>query len=311
MRRPRHALAALLALLVACTTDAPLPQDAAAVADAAPDATLALDAATPGGFGMPVALGTTGPTLPEISGIVASRTYEGVFWVENDSGNPPTVFAIDDTGTLLATITLAGATNVDWEDIALGPGASGDDLYVPDFGDNLARTSRGTSGRAGIRLYRLPEPDPALGDRALAAEAIDLVYPAEPHDCEAVFVEPASGDLYLVSKEDSGLAHVFVARAPLAAGPTAVLEELGTLPFVLATAADIRRDGTQIVVRNYAEIRVYDVLASDIAASLASTTYTTARAGSAAEAVCFDANDRDLYTIAEGVGATLFRIPKR
>ena len=328
MRTPLIALS--LALTIACATPPTATPDAGGSADAGPadaarvdaaaldataedagaDASSAADAATTREFGAPVALGTTPTSLPEISGIVASRTHPGVYWVENDSGNPPELYAIDEHGVLLATITVAGATNVDWEDIALAPGASGDVLYVADTGDNAARDTAGVSGRTGIRLYRLAEPDPALGDRSLPAEVIELRYPAQRHDCEAVFVDPASGDVYLVSKENAPPARLFVARAPLAAGPTTTLEDLGTVDVTLATAADMRRDGEQITVRNYAQVRVYDVLPGGIAASLASTTFLSAAPGSAAEAICFDDHDRDLLTIAEGRGATLFRIPR-
>jgi hypothetical protein len=298
-----------LVALAGCTSPAE-PIDGGSVRDDAGDAASAPDAAVTHAraFGTPVAQGTTPTTLPEISGIVASRTHPGVFWVENDSGNPAEIYAVSATGTLLATISLTGATNRDWEDLALAPGAAGDDLYVTDFGDNAARDSLGAMGRASIVLYRLPEPDPGAGDQAIAPEAITLHYPTIPHDCEAVFVEPTTRDLWVISKENAAPGHVFVARAPLADG--AMLEEMGTLDLSLATAADITRDGTEIVVRNYGTVRVYDVLPAGIPASLASTTFTTASTGSAAEAICFDADDTDLWTIAEGAGATLFRIPR-
>ncbi len=297
-------------------TDAAMPAIDAASTDAALDAASTdaarIDAARSdagAAYGPPVRLGALPGVLPETSGLVASRAHAGVLWAENDSGNPPNVFAVDETGALLATITLTGATNVDWEDIALAPGASGDDLYLADVGDNAARTSGGTTGRAGIRLYRLTEPDPALGDQSLAAEAIELAYPTAPHDCEAVFVDPISGDAWLITKEDAGLAHVMVARAPLAAGAPITLEDVGTLDLVLATAADVRRDRSALVVRGYAEIRVYDVVGGDFVSALARTSWTRAPSAAAAEAIAFAADDRDLFTAPEGAMAGLFRIP--
>lgn len=321
-----RALVVLVLVLGGCASPPPPATDAGALggdAGTGTDAAALSDAAVPsdaasrpdGGalaFGTPVALGTTPTSLPEISGIVASRTYPGTYWVENDSGNPPEIYAVDETGALEATITLSGTTNVDWEDLALAPGAGGgaDVLYVADTGDNAARDSLGASGRASVRLYRLEEPDPTLGDRTLAVETIELGYPDHPHDCEAVFVEPSTGDVILISKENAAPAHVFVAHAPLALGSPLTLEEIGTLALSLATAADESRDGTRIVVRNYGEVRVYEVLPGGVAASLAASTFVTTRPGSAAEAIAFDANDRDLVTIAEGAGATLFRIPQ-
>lgn len=320
--RSRRLLGPLaLAASVACTSAPASPTDdaattevdAAAPRDAGADAPV-IDAARAdagAAYGPAMRVGTLPTTLPETSGLVASRAHAGVLWAENDSGNPPNAFAVDETGALLATITLSGATNVDWEDIALAPGASGDELYLADVGDNAARTGSGASGRASIRLYRLAEPDPSLGDQTLAAEAIDLAYPGAPHDCEAVFVDPSSGDAWLVSKEDTGPAHVFVARAPLTSGATITLEEVATLDFVLATAADVRRDRSAVVLRGYSDVRVYDVVGGDFAAALSSATWTRAPSGAAAEAIAFAANDRDLFTAPEGVGAGLFRIPSQ
>ena len=34
------------------------------------------------------------PAIREASGIVASRRYPGIFWVHNDSGNPPALYAV-------------------------------------------------------------------------------------------------------------------------------------------------------------------------------------------------------------------------
>ena len=313
-----HALSVLLlAGSLGCASEPGAPVDAAlpaldaASADAGSDAARIDAARSDAGaaYGPAMRLGALPSVLPETSGLVASRAHAGVLWAENDSGNPPNAFAVDETGALLATITLTGATNVDWEDIALAPGASGDDLYLADVGDNAARTSGGTSGRASIRLYRLAEPDPSLGDQSLAAETIELRYPAAPHDCEAVFVDPTTGDAWLVTKEDTGLAHVMVARAPLSTSAPTTLEDVGTLDLVLATAADVRRDRSAVVVRGYGEVRVYDVVGGDFVAALGSPTWTRAPSGAPAEAIAFASNDRDLFTAPEGALAALFRIP--
>ena len=38
--------------------------------------------------------------IKEASGLVRSRRYPDVFWVHNDSGNPPALFAVRRDGTL-------------------------------------------------------------------------------------------------------------------------------------------------------------------------------------------------------------------
>ena len=138
--------------------------------------------------------------LPEISGIVASRAQPGVFWVENDSGNPADVFAIDATGLRLATVHIASASNVDWEDISIDRRAGVEELYIIDAGDNLARTSDGAMGRASIQIYRLSEPNASAGDATLTAERFVHLYgsyliPLESSHRFQLMLEAASAKL--------------------------------------------------------------------------------------------------------------------
>ena len=77
--------------------------------------------------------------LRESSGLGISRTYGGVIWTHNDSGDRPRFFAIDSTATILATFDVAGAGARDWEAMELGPCPGQSDascLYMADFGDN-------------------------------------------------------------------------------------------------------------------------------------------------------------------------------
>jgi hypothetical protein len=319
MRRLASVLLAI-GLTAACeTTTVPLDGSRGADAAHATDAATAIDAGTrvdsalradagPPSYGTPVPIGTTPSELPEISGIVASRTYPGTFWVENDSGNPAEIFAVDETGSILATIRVSDAPNVDWEDLTiLASDSGGDAIYIADTGNNAARETDGEEGRTSIPLYRLAEPDPALGDQTLTAERIELMYPDRPYDCEAVFADHTTGDIYLVTKEATP-AEIFVARAPHEPGAPVVLEHAGQIDFGFATAADMARDGAYVVVRGYDTVRVFPSLAGGPAATLASPAYLDVMPASSAEAICFGAG-YDLFTIAEGTGATLFRIP--
>src|SRR5688572_27521892 len=77
----------------------------------------------------------------EFSGIVKSRSDKNVFWIQNDSGDQPRVFAIDSTGNFYQSaryrnyegISIAGATNVDWEDITMDNKGN---LVIADVGNN-------------------------------------------------------------------------------------------------------------------------------------------------------------------------------
>ena len=105
-------------------------------------------------------------TLNAVSGLAASRAHDGVMWAHNDSGGAASVYGIGADGTDLGTWTLTGATNRDWEDMAIGagPDGPGDFLYLADIGDNLR-------ARTEIVVYRVPEPDPTTGGGAIAAPA--------------------------------------------------------------------------------------------------------------------------------------------
>ncbi len=87
--------------------------------------------------------------IPEASGIVKSRRYPGIFWVHNDSGNPPLLFAIKGDGRIVRQFRL-GVPNIDWEDIAIDDQGH---LYLGDIGNN--------TGALPLRaIYRIDEPDP-------------------------------------------------------------------------------------------------------------------------------------------------------
>src|SRR5262245_49971144 len=91
-------------------------------------------------------------SLDEVSGMEQSRANPGVFWVHNDSGDKPRVYAVSRAGALLGTYTLQGASAVDWEDMSIGPAPNGSYyLYMADIGDNNAR-------RRSIKIYRVLEP---------------------------------------------------------------------------------------------------------------------------------------------------------
>lgn len=91
------------------------------------------------------------PALQEVSGISRSQRFEDVFWVHNDSGDEPRVFAITLQGDVIYPEFLpfhgqqprpgrspwpghdiALAAHYDWEDIA----SDADWLYIADTGNN-------------------------------------------------------------------------------------------------------------------------------------------------------------------------------
>ncbi|MDX6680608.1 MAG: hypothetical protein QOG94_647 [Solirubrobacteraceae bacterium] len=181
----------------------------------------------------------------ELSGLVLSRTQRGVLWTHNDSGDRARLLAVTKRGRLLADASVAGAANVDWEDVAAGRGV----LFAADVGDNLAR-------RATVAVYRVAEPRVAGargGRAAVTARRIDLRYPDGPRDAEALLRDPSSGALVIVEKRYGGRAGVYVAKRP-APGGTVTLRRSGRLRpgvGVGVTGGDVSADGRTIALRTY------------------------------------------------------------
>ncbi|MFY0575451.1 hypothetical protein ACN28S_14750 [Cystobacter fuscus] len=147
------ALAVLGGVLAACR--APKPSNLEA-SGAAPSSRYAPAEDVPGCrlYGEPQAVGRVPLVLAEMSGLAASVRHPGVLWAHNDSGNAFQVFAIDETGKPLATLTLTGVDpeDMDLEDIALGPCAPGDARTC------VYRPTRGTTSSAASRCASCASP---------------------------------------------------------------------------------------------------------------------------------------------------------
>lgn len=195
----------------------------------------------------------TQPGLAESSGIVASRKYKAVYWSMNDSGNPPMLYAVGPTGKGLRRISVIGAKNIDWEDIAVGAGGM---LYIGDIGDNSRR-------RKVLTIYAVGEPDPnSKVKTAVVKRKYRFRYPAGagPFDCEAMFVR--KGWAYLITKETprARLYRVRLGKFSTSAGKTLLAEDLGLLPGAQwVTAADISPSGRRLAVLSYLGVWVYQL----------------------------------------------------
>jgi len=205
-----------------------------------------------------VQLGTVESSLlTEISGVAASRENADVLWVHNDSGDSARIYAMSIQGKHLGVYNLVGASATDWEDIALGPGPTeGQDyVYVGDTGDNARQ-------RSSVTVYRVAEPlvgatqDPVTVDLD-DVDALPMQYPGpEVYDCEALLVDPVSGDILLVTKDRAGenLAHVFRNPAPHTPGVMVTLELVDSIPLpAQVTGGDVSPSGDAVLLRLYSQ----------------------------------------------------------
>ncbi len=218
--------------------------------------------------------------VQESSGLATSHHSDTLFWTHNDSGAAgPRVHAVrmnaaDRTAGVARSLgyaSLAGASNIDWEDMSRGPGGR---LYMFDGGDNppCERTNK--------RIHRFVEP--AVNENATGAvipvawESIRFEYPdsvnpalpadsdAERYDCECLMVHPTTGDIYLLTKRDtsdSGRALLFKLPAGAITWGSAsahVVQFVRDLSATIGVSGSLEyvtgrdTDGRRVVVRDYA-----------------------------------------------------------
>jgi hypothetical protein len=189
--------------------------------------------------------------IGEASGIVASAQNPGVLWTHNDSWFYGGIYALGTNGALLARYYVPNVYSGDYEDIAIGPGPSPNFqyIYLGDIGDNF-------STRSSIRVFRFPEPavyfhqseDPPWVELA-GAQEIEMFYPDGAGDAEGLFVDPLTGDLFVVKKLLE--TRVYRAtRAELDSGDSILLTFVNEIPTKRnVSAADISSDGALIAMR--------------------------------------------------------------
>lgn len=205
--------------------------------------------------------------IDEASGLAVSRRHPGLLWLHNDSGGQAALYAVDRQGRDMRHVTIDGARNVDWEDLAIYPGDGGPQLLIADVGDNAAV-------RPTVQFYLLPEPA-ATQARATARRMV-FAYEDGPRDVEAVAVDPTSRHAYLLSKRDQPprLYRIALPGPGMAAPDTAVfLDTVDTIPPATAadraadprfgrfrsqpTAMSVSADGRRIVVTTYKDSHLY------------------------------------------------------
>ncbi|WP_460984091.1 hypothetical protein [Spirosoma fluminis] len=187
--------------------------------------------------------------LEETSGLAPSQQNPGYLWTHADSGNTNTIFLLSEDGTIVARFIIEGATNRDWEDIAVGPGpvAGQSYIYVADIGDNRLRYSEKI-------IYRFPEPTlkgrelPFVG-RITGADRLSFQLPDGPKNAEAILVDPRSRDLYILSKDEQCV--VYKAAYPQSVSTPTRPERVLAIPFRSVTAADFSPDGSELLIRTY------------------------------------------------------------
>jgi hypothetical protein len=259
------------------------------------------------------------PRITEASGIAHGMVSPSVFYVQNDSGHSNELFAVNGrTGATVATITVRGARNVDWEDVAVAPAADGTpSIWVADIGDNDAV-------RRTVQIYRLAEPLLSLETRnqrlQLPVQQKWLLrYPTGPVDAESLAVA-LDGTAYVITKSIGSGTVYQVPRFPHP-GRIQPLRELftqdihlrsiGNLPrlarHLLFTGAALSSDGTLFALRTYAEAWVWRLGPDGLSGRLGAPVVVPLPAQEQGEGVAIAGNH--LVVDSEGAHAPVYAVP--
>jgi hypothetical protein len=160
----------------------------------------------------------------------------------NDSGDTGRLFLLGRSGRTVG-VTHWMRHPLDCE--ALAPGKDARHVWVGDIGDNAAR-------RPWVRIAQVPV---FRGHRTVHVSKYRLIYPDGPHNAETLVRNPATGRLYIATKESPG-GHLYAVPRKLSHKHANVLKRLAP---VLATATDgsFLPGGHFVVIRNYSRAAVY------------------------------------------------------
>jgi hypothetical protein len=190
--------------------------------------------------------------LSEISGLASSIRNPGLLWAHNDSGNRAEVYLIDDKCEIKQIVELDGIKNRDWEDIAVGPGPDSNKsyVYIGDIGDN--------DGAHEFKfIYRFEEPLDDPGDDKQTITDFDKIVFRLPNsrqmDAEALFIDDATKDLYVVTKRENPV-YVYQVKFPYSSKDTVTAQEIASLATSQIVAADLSANGHDLIMKNYTHI---------------------------------------------------------
>ena len=199
-------------------------------------------------------------SLKENSGMIYSDT---TVWLHNDSGNAPFLYQVKLDGTLLRSVKILGAQNIDWED--LSKDAQGN-WYIGDFGNN-------NNNRKNLCVYKIPNLTTIDAD-SIAAMPIEFHYPdqksfppsaAHRHfDMEAMVAWQDS--LYLFTKNrtqpNDGWIKMYVLPNMPGKYEAHLVDSIQIKPrnfLQSTTAAAISPDGKKLALLSMSSVRIFSL----------------------------------------------------
>jgi hypothetical protein len=269
------------------------------------------------------------PVIGEASGLAASRLNPGYFWTHNDSGNPNKLYFFDDKGKGLREFELTGATNRDWEDMAIvGESDGSATVYVADFGDNNAAYTDYT-------IYWFKEPIVnASTSSKIIPNSLKFTLPDGARDMECLLIDQKTKDIFIVSKRENNKRLYKIPASNVAPSARVQAEFVQELTFSTPVIADprvvsvnyisggaISADNTEILIKNYFEMYYWkrssgETIPSALKRPPVKVTYSGINSDGSGqeiqgEAVSFAADGSGYYTLGEGNTAHLYFYKKK
>ena len=257
--------------------------------------------------------------LTEISGIETSHKNPGLFWVHNDSGNPPELFLISPVGQTVARVELAGASNIDWEDLCVFDAWGKSYVCVADVGDNI-----GTRNRYQLYLFEEPvlqletESGNVLEIKIEDVRRLDFEYEDGSGNCEAIAFDSQQNAVFLCKKRldySRSTRPLGIYRLPLlpdlTSGDSNVAMRVAEIADYYVTAMDFSTDSRQLLIRNYVSAKLFTRAdAQDWPSSLKSTRYRQfplplQRQG---EAICWSKDGQFAFVVSEFARSPIWQI---
>ena len=267
--------------------------------------------------------------IGEASGLAASRLNPGYFWTHNDSGNPNNIYFFDSKGKGLREFELTGATNRDWEDMAIvGESDGSATIYIADFGDNKAVY-------ADYTIYWFKEPIVnANTSSKIIPNSLKFTLPDGSRDMECLLIDQKTKDIFIVSKRENNKRLYKIAAANVSPSASVQAEFVQELTFSTPVVADSRvvsvnyisggavsADNTEILIKNYFEMYYWkrssgETIPSALKRPPVKVTYAGINSDGSGqeiqgEAVCFAADGSGYYTLGEGITAHLYFYKKK
>jgi len=260
------------------------------------------------------------PAIDESSGLAASSRYKNTLWTHNDSGNTPSIYAMDFKGGNLGSFFLDDVSNRDWEDMASFRWQQQDYLLLADSGDNYQMY-------LSSYLYIFREPEikslsskgqyvEANGDSRSPEWSLEFTYEGgNLYDVEAVAVDIQEKKVILLTKRTK-VVHVF--ELPLfpmqenyQEGSVLIAKKIAELTYLKnPTAMDISRNGNKAAILSYGRVYLFTKTARQSwAQSLKKVQKVVQYSGLyQPEAMCFADQEQGLFITSEKLPAKMLAI---